>query len=229
MKNELDLWEVGLAEQMKGKEFSFDPQAYADFENLLQAESFGQKKGEQAPRDVDRMQTAGGTSIGFTLPVIFVFLGLACFAGWWFWPQSEASPGSVQTITVPQTELPASAPGPSTFIAPAAAPTSSAITETNASSPLRDAAIDLPSTANTAPVDEAVQLLDTQENINEAATPALPRSTYQVTYLPALRPITSVRALEAKSISLPEVQKPTPPSPKRDRKALFPDIINKQQ
>jgi len=196
MKNELDLWEVGLAEQMKGKEFSFDPQAFADFENLLQAESLGQQTGEQAPPDVGGMQTAGETSTGFTLPVIFVFLCLACFAGWWFWPQPEASAGSVPTISAPQTELPASEPGPSTFSAPAAAPTSSAITEANVSAPPREAAI-------------------------------YSRSTYRVTYLPALQPITSVTSLETKSIPLPEVQKPTPPSPKRDRKTLFPDILNK--
>ncbi len=227
MKNELDLWEVGLAEQMKGKEFSFDPQAFADFENLLQAESLGQQTGEQAPPDVGGMQTAGETSTGFTLPVIFVFLCLACFAGWWFWPQPEASAGSVPTISAPQTELPASEPGPSTFSAPAAAPTSSAITEANVSAPPREAAIYLPATANSAPVDEALQLSETQNTVIEAATPALTRSTYRVTYLPALQPITSVTSLETKSIPLPEVQKPTPPSPKRDRKTLFPDILNK--
>ena len=121
MKNELHPWEVGIAEQIKGKEFSFDPQAFADFEQLLEAEALGQLPGEQAPKATGETMSSGGLTI--SLPTILLVIGLACLAGWWLWPtvDNEAATALPSTSSKELTDVTSSAL-PSILPAPAAAP-----------------------------------------------------------------------------------------------------------
>jgi hypothetical protein len=223
MKNELTPWEVGLAEQVKGKEFSFDPQAFADFENLLEAETLGQEPGHQAPKAAGEMMSAGGIAV--SLPMILLAIGLACLAGWWFLP------GEAEVLVEPAvtTSVPTTLPAPATNIAPAAPPTPTVRTESNELSDVRGQISNSPdltssnTSSSTVLVAEEEGSIRTDEKEN---TPYLPRVQIAASRVATL-PIAPVVPLRAATISLPTVQKPTPINPKRDRKALFPDVIKK--
>ncbi|MFK8161763.1 MAG: hypothetical protein AB8H12_04805, partial [Lewinella sp.] len=188
MKNELDPWEVGIAEQIKGKEFSFDPQAFADFENLLQAETLGQEPGHRAPEAGGEVMSSAATTI--SLPMTILIIGLVSFSGWWFWPRE----GVVVTEPAVTTTTPAVLPAPPSEVAPAAPPTPSASMTTqtlNAVRELDTAAPDLlavPATITEESVELAVEAAS-QEVITEESVlnpPRQLRATSHLTTLPIL-------------------------------------------
>lgn len=225
MKNELHPWEVGIAEQMKGKEFSFDPEAFADFEQMIEAEALGQSPGHQAPSAVGETMAAGGATV--SIPMVLLVIGLACTACWLFWP------GEAEEIGAPAmtTSAPASAPAPATNIAPAAAPRATISKETNESREVQERIISsqagIASTVNDASSDiEGLGETSNLTGIVGTALPSLPAIPQATSRLPAL-PIEAVVPLRVATIRLPTVQKPTPAPNKRDRKALFPDVIKK--
>jgi len=227
MKNELHPWEVGLAEQVKGKEFSFDPQAFADFENLLEAETLGQETGQQAPPDPEAGMAAGGIT-NFP-PIALLLVGLICFSGWWFWPRAATFSGPAQEVTAPATALSASSSAPSTFTAPAAAHEPS-IPKSSPTSPSSTEFKNYPpsvTTSATPPVREAHLSIGSSLAAETVEAAPAPRNTMQIKQLPTMPEIRTVSSVQPKILTLPEVRKLTPETRKRDRKTLFPDILNK--
>lgn len=229
MKNELNPWEVGLAEQLKGKEFSFDPQAFADFENLLQAESLGHEPGEGGPAPDgagEAMSAAGGGSM-ISLSTLLIVVGISCFGGWLLWPTEHNV-----DLALPATETPATAPAltapASTLSAPASTPTSEqTITTIKAFSVKqedRKVALESPSAELAADEQEVTILTTIAEEVNAENRP--PQQTAVMTIIGA-HPIMPVQSMQSINFPVPEVQKLTPKAQKRDRKALFPDVIDK--
>lgn len=220
MKNELTPWEVGLAEQVKGKEFSFDPQAFADFENLLEAETLGKEPGHQAPDAAGEIMSAGGTTV--SLPMVLLAIGLACVAGWWLLP------GEAEVLVEPAvtTTVPGALPAPATNIAPAAPPRPAVRTESNELGDVREIFSSSPAVTSSS---SSSEVLEEVSGLTEAMQETVPRSPRMVRATNRLMtlPIEAVASLRVATIPLPTVQKPTPGSLKRDRKALFPDVIKK--
>jgi hypothetical protein len=232
MKNELHPWEVGIAEQIKGKEFSFDPQAFADFEQLLEAEALGQLPGEQAPKATGETMSSGGRTI--SLPTILLVIGLACLAGWWLWPtvDNEAATALPSTSSKELTDVTSSAL-PSILPAPAAAPSLTVVSEER---PLqstqffakKENADNLQGGAvnnELAAKQEEPQMTDVEDDqlLQPGPAPRALRAAAVVTMLP-LQPVSP---LNKNSSYFPEIRAVTPKSPKRNRKALFPDVIKK--
>jgi len=223
MKNELHPWEVGIAEQIKGKEFSFDPQAFADFEDLLQAETLGQEPGHRAPEAGGEVMSPAATTI--SLPTILLIIGVVSFSGWWFWPRETSVPAEPAVSTT----APAVLPAPTSDIAPAAAPTPAAPLENNvlvSTSGLNNKSTKVTPPLSPSSSDELpIEITNTEKETEELMTrpPRILRATDRLTSLP----IEAVAPLQTTSIPLPPIQEPTPIPQKRNRKALFPEVIKK--
>lgn len=223
MKNELHPWEVGLAERVKGKEFSFDPQAFADFEELLEAETLGREPGAQAPDASGEVMSAGGSSI--SLPIVLLAIGLAGLGSWWFLASEPEEPMTEPAVTI-STTLPA----PPSKVAPAAPPTTSAPIITPVQTEMRELGTASPDLVAPPENDQEVGVEEGESMGFEEApgevTPK-PARALRATVRLATLPIQPIAPLNAADISLPTVQKPKPYPNKRDRKALFPDVIKK--
>ena len=67
MKPSLEPWEVGLADQVKRHEFDYQPEAYAQFEQLLAAEAVGAAAGSTSAAAWWASTAAKFTLLGFVL------------------------------------------------------------------------------------------------------------------------------------------------------------------
>lgn len=224
MKNELEPWEVGLAKQVKEQEFSFDPQAFADFESLLKAESLGQEPGQQAPAEAgEHMPGKGGITLPW--PKIILLCGLIGLAGLLFWPTAEEQ-ATTPATNPPEITLPATSTAPTNLPAPAAAPkTTQEVPEKKVVEPSMLNRTAPPMSSEDVAEPASGELSPPTE---EAAVPFPRQQKTTATTSIARWPLEPVVQLDPKKINLPEVRRSTPETiNKRDRKALFPDVINK--
>ena len=228
MKNELDLWEVGLAERVKGKEFSFDPQAFADFENLLQAESLGQADGAPAPAEPAGTMAAAGTT-GLALPTSLLIISIVCLAGFFLWPRTAVVNEAVTTVAAPaRTEIPAPESSPLTNPAPAPAPVSAQPPEkdSRATFPVKRTARGVSPAVGNENLPQATKPAPAQPTAGQSEVSRVRTATYKVAALPPAPIILSVQTPDLIPQLSIKVRKYTPRKRKRDRSTLFPDVID---
>ena len=232
MKNQLENWESGLGERMKEHEFAFDPAALAGFESLLAAENAvaGQPAGQPPAAP-----PVGGWLSGKLLALLagtLVLGGLLYFGltGRETSAVPEATPAvtTVPAVPAPEvtspapavTETKAATPAPAvpasvTSPAPAAAPekpASRAPLEMIVAPPARKPR---PYTARAAPRPQPTSGM------------AAPRRNRRASMVAPL-PETAVRQLAAPDRALPKVTVTPGRTATRDRKSLFPDVIDQR-
>lgn len=235
MKNQLENWEIGLGDRMKSEEFSYDPEAFADFEALFVAEAVG---GHAAPPD-PASPSAGGTLLGgATISLKTLLLGglALVFGGLLVVYLSRPTPTVKVDPPVTGLDMGSTKPAPkvSTELNAGVAP-EGAVTEPIAT-PLtgedrRLARIKALTTGNlpvTAPATPVTESLATKVYPSTAFTPSL---------LPQTRAVVSISSLPLRPLAVPKIAYSipsvspsgnTPPSTdrKRNRKTLFPDVID---
>ena len=234
-KNQLEPWEVALAEDVKHYEFDFDPSALEGFEALLAAEA---TVGATAAATTAKA-TAGGTAGFFTVKTLLsLVLSVALSTAAAFALFSYLNPSATEGPSTPPVEeaLP-DVPTPDlsrtepSEIDPIA-PFTPAITDeelTIVPAPT-DPINTFGGAEETSRPDLSALPADPSASLITSAPAAAPERVARtaVAPLPAATRFTPVEPLSPPAIEIPELREvKVPKAPKRDRSTLFPDVIEK--